>query len=130
MANLLTLQVDATGLKGALQSLGPAIDRRLLEVCRFTAEGIVADARVFVHKDTGITADSIIDTADGSKGYLVTVQRHPLPNLPVWLEFGTVHGSAEHFFGQAVEAEEPLFNQRLAQAVQDAIDAAGFERVA
>jgi len=92
-----------------------------------SADNTVREAQARVARRTGDTLRSIHkeDTHDGA-GYVVLVTRNPLPNLPYWLEYGTVAMTAKPFLWASVALEAGPHEQRMADAIRDGLAAAGY----
>lgn len=125
MANLLQIDVDARGLIAALDRLGAAAERHVLNAAGVTAARIAQEARSRVARATGKTAAGIgIDVAKVGAGYVVFAERPEMPGLPGWLEFGTQHMTARPFLFAAARLEEGAHDRRIREAIHDAIDEA------
>ncbi|HXG56671.1 MAG TPA: HK97 gp10 family phage protein [Vicinamibacterales bacterium] len=126
MAPLLQIDPDATALLKALQTLGVQAEALVKAAAKETAERIQNEARGRVARATGDTAEGITveETHDGT-GYVVFVNRASQPGLPQWLEFGTKFIGARPFLFSSAAIEVGGHMRRVAEAVQDAIDAQG-----
>lgn len=124
----LTVDVDASALLAALDRLGVEAERICQEASKVTANKIVNEAKKRVARATGETQRAIVsEQAPGPLGgyrVFVGTTSHPA-NLPQWLEWGTKHMSARPFLFSSARLEEGPHRQRIAAAVQDAIDAQG-----
>lgn len=125
MADKLTISTDASGLIAALDRLGAAAEKHVLNAAGVTAARIAADAGARVARRTGLTAQGIgIDIARRGAGYVVFAVRPDQPGVPGWLEFGTEHMAAQPFFFASARLEAGAHDLRMREAIQDAIDEA------
>lgn len=137
MAEMMTIDVDASDLIRAFDRLGDEADRHVKAAARVTADRIVSEAkrRVARRADpstrppdrSGPTADMIRseETYDG-KGYIVLANdKKSRAHVAQWLEFGTSHMSPRPFFFSSARLEEAAHLRRTEQAVRDAIDGVG-----
>lgn len=130
-----TIDIDAAGLLSALTRLGPAAEQHVKRAAEVTAKRVQQEVRTRVRRDTGKTAEMItVDEAPQPLGgYRVFVAQwvgasfvRPRPeNLPIWLEFGTKHMSAQPFLFNSARLEEGAHERRIAAAIQDAINEQG-----
>lgn len=128
MADNLTVTVDTRALLDALARLGPAAERHVHAAARVTGERIQVEARGRVRRATGQTAEAITLEEAGSplNGWRVFVAptSHPA-NLPIWIEFSTKYMEARPFLFSSARLEEGPHRERIAEALQDAIDGVG-----
>lgn len=125
-----------TGVKEMRQALGRFPDesvQAMQKVARQAALRVKDRARALVPVDTGITRDSIdVQPDHANKQYKVGVFASPphvrkgrdsrtayLPNLAIWLEFGTTRKPARPFLRPALDAESASYKA----AMQTEIDA-------
>lgn len=131
MADHVTITMDTTALFAALDRLGPAADKVVFEVARSTANAVANEARARLLRQlgphaTGRTVAGIQAREDAKGiGYVVTADNARVPGLPHWLEHGTEHMHARPFFEASVRLETGRYRQRLAEAIQHAIDEQG-----
>jgi HK97 gp10 family phage protein len=125
---LMTITADVAGVLQALDRLGAEVAQRHVQAAsRVTANKIDEEARRRVRRRTGKTAEGITVRDDFTgKGSVVVAERRPFSNLPGWLEHGTVHMRASPFLFNSARLEEGAHLQRIARALQDAIDEQGF----
>ena len=64
------------------------------------------------------------ESHDGT-GYVVFVASPEMPNLPQWIEFGTVKMTGDPYLFPAGRAEEGPHRRRALEAIQDGLDDAG-----
>lgn len=121
-------------LRAAFQRFPAAVTTALQKVARDTALRVKAGARALVPVDSGITRDSIdVQPDPARKRYVVAVFNAPphvrkgrkdrtayLPNLPLWIEFGTIHNPARPFLRPALEAEDGRYQADM-QAAADRV---------
>lgn len=135
MANLMQVEVDASGLLRALTALPDRAQPPLDAAASETADAIVAEARSRVARRTGRTQTGITkEKATKGDGYIVTpfnaAHRRTLKesgneeqpkNLPTWLEKGTQKMSPKPYFWVSVALEEQPHRRRVEQALEQAI---------
>lgn len=121
-----SVTVDAESLLQALRHLGPAAEPHIKAASRVTANRIADEARRRVRRRTGKTAEGIVVRDDFTgKGSIVAAERNPFPNVPLWLEFGTVRMRPSPFLFNSARLEESAHLERIARALQDAINEQG-----
>ena len=107
-------------------AVAEAAGKHLDAVAKESAENIAAEARARVARATGRTQRGIkVEEAHDGTGYVVVSKRQPMPNLPLWIEGGTVHQPARPFLHAAAALERGPYVRRLRQALGDAIDRVG-----
>lgn len=128
---------NLTGVKEMRQSLGKFPDestKAMQRVARNAALRVKNRARALVAVDTGITRDSIdVQPQPAEKQYKVAVFASPphvrkgrntrtayLPNIAIWLEFGTIHKPARPFLRPALDAEAAQYKAEM-QTEMDAL---------
>lgn len=116
-------------LKRGIERLPQAVTDACRKVARDTALRVRGSAASKVPVDTGITRDSIhVVPHPEEKFYRVEVGAAPqhrrddgrtafLPNLPIWLEFGTRFKSARPFMRPAFDAESDRYVRDMTSAV-------------
>lgn len=134
----------STGLREAregVRRLSPAVTSRLRGVALATGARVTARAKANLRrqtKGTGATADMIWMFEDAAKREVRVnstapqnrikngkVVEPPL-NLPLWLEFGTVHMAARPYMGPAAWAEADRYRRDLEiAAIEGAEEALG-----
>lgn len=125
-------------LVAALTALGDAALPFLLLACEVSANNIQREMQSRVRRATGTTAEGIVVLPDrAGQGYIVEAENADVPELPLFLEKGTKgprkdygHGGggpmpAFPFFYISAILEEGPHEQRIAVALQAAIDAQG-----
>lgn len=137
MSDEIAVDADMTDLIAALESLGPFAQPFLNAASKQSADSITHEARERLHRKlgpdaTGQTEASIVNRpAFDGNGFVVVAEREPMPNLPLWLEKGTKKGRSTHaniarpFFYVSAQLEEGPHWRRVADALQQAIDAKG-----
>jgi hypothetical protein len=133
MAGEMTITVDNAALLKAMADLGPAMERFTMAAAKETADNIVREAQGRVARATGETARGIhAEVTHDGKGYVVLDTNRRMPNLPLWLEFGTQQGKpgshsslARPFFFSSAYLEAGAHDRRMREAVQNAIDSVG-----
>lgn len=136
MADGLTATVDAAALLAALDRVPASVARRVKAAAKVTAERIKTEAAARRRRATtgpGETARRLT-VEETDTGYLVYVQDPrvlrdgrllSMPNLPIWLEYGTKKMYPRPFLLPAAAIEEGPHLRRIAEAVQAAIDETG-----
>lgn len=131
MSDSITIEADSSGLEAALTRMGAIAQPFINAASKETADAIVREARARLARQlgpnaTGATVAGIVDrpAADGN-GWIVIAEREPMPNLPFWLEKGTKHMQPRSFFYPSLAIEAGAHQQRLADALSDAIAAEG-----
>jgi hypothetical protein len=144
MAKLLTIDVDASAVLEAMRRLGDRADVPVKAASKVTAENIAREAKGRIARRTGETASHIVveESHDG-KGYVAWVEPDVKISLHTsrsgrthtqsvtyssvgrFLEFGTKHMTKREFLFPSARLEERPHLDRLAEALQDAIDDAG-----
>ena len=132
LGNALQITCDTAPLLNALTQFGESLQADLNVVAKITADNIAREAERRVQRRTGETAKGItVDAAYNGKGYVVFVKQQRMPNLPIWLEFGTKKGKGKHanqpfpFLLNSAKLEEWPNQRRMLEAVQAAIDLQG-----
>ena len=99
MADGVRVEVDAEALLAALARLPDQTAQPLVnEAARETTEAIVREAKARLARQLGPqathkTEQSITNRpAYNGNGWIVIVEREPMPNLPLWIEKGTKRG--------------------------------------
>lgn len=131
MAPLAELDVDIAPALRAIEALGPAVERRVLDACEATAAAIAREAKSRLARQLGPHATG--QTVEGityrrsreGVGFVVLADNERQPNLPLWLEKGTKPGKRRNFartaprpfFYASVELEAPGHERRLAEAL-------------
>lgn len=127
----MTIDVDAKALIAAIDRFaGPVMERHVKAAARVTADRVAREARGRAARDTGETAESVtVEESQAGVGYVVLPwnfnRTSRMPNLPIWLEFGTDTMTAKPYFFAAARMEEGAHDRRMRQAVQDAISEVG-----
>jgi hypothetical protein len=126
MADSLTIDVDPKPLLAALEAIPDAVLRHLKAAARITADRIVEEQRRRVQRRTGATAKGLtVEETHNGDGWVIIPIRPDMPNLPLWLAFGTRHLVGNDFFFAAARLEEGAHDRRSRAAVQAAIDEKG-----
>lgn len=131
---LLAITVDSSELIRALERLPDQVLVRTKRASEVTANRIALEAkRRFssqVSKEaTGKTlAGILVDDDSAGTGYVVSSERNPMPNAPLFFDRGTVHQPARPFFDVSAQLEQGPHERRIREAIQDAIDEAGLGR--
>jgi HK97 gp10 family phage protein len=124
-----------TGLKEAQRAvaqLDQTVQDALQRVAAATAARVLTRAQALVPFDSGITHDSIqIVPQPEEQQYRVEVGAAPahrrkgrtafLPNLPIWLEYGTRTMRARPFMRPAFDAEHDRYIRDMEQAALGAL---------
>lgn len=127
----MTIEIDTKGLIDALTRFaGPVMEKHVKGAAKVTADRVAQIASARAHRDTGETAESItVEEATVGEGYVVLPwdfgKTSRMPNLPIWLEFGTNKMTAKPYFFAAARMEEGAHGRRISNAIQDAIDEVG-----
>jgi hypothetical protein len=133
----LTLTVETEDTIRAMRAVGYSTEQFTLPAAKITADNVQRAAQARVRRATGKTADGIVvtrytDPKTQTQGYQVQATRDWMPNLPLWIEYGTKKGdphshtqAAAPFFWPAVALEQSAHTERMAEAVQQGIDAVG-----
>jgi hypothetical protein len=126
MSQFFGVQVDHDEVVRAMEQLAPAVQSRTHEASRITATNIQREAEARVRRRTGETARGIrVEEDEDGIGYVVLSAHPRMPNLPIWLERGTVHMTARPYFDVSARLEEGPHRRRIGQALLDAIEEAG-----
>ena len=133
MSQLLTIDVDASGLIAALLEVGERAEVPLKRAAYASANSIAREAKLRVARATGKTqAGIVVEEADHGNGYVVLATRSPFPTLPLLIEKGTQRGrpgshtsAARPFFDASARLEEAPHRRRVIEALNDAIREAG-----
>lgn len=122
----MSIAVETQALIQALDRLGAKAEAYTRAAAFRTAENVRLEMQRRVARRTGRTAQSIIRTEDrGRKGYVVFVENPDVPNIDLYLEFGTKHMSKRPFFFAAARLEEGAHDRRMREAIQQAITETG-----
>ena len=123
MTDRLRIEIDTGAVLQALDRLGTAAERYLLEAAHETAKAIAREAGARVRRRTGRTARGItVEVARRGLGYVVFVANPDQPGLAGWLEFGTRAMTAKPFLFAAARLEEGAHDRRIRDAIQRAIE--------
>lgn len=127
-----TATVEMSQITQAFDRLGDAATTVLSDLARETAHALKAEMQGRLRRQisgtsTGLTADAITVARDEDGYYTVSTgsMGSRAANLPIWLEFGTVHARALPYFYGAVELEHGTYLRRVENALQSAIDGLG-----
>lgn len=137
-----SMKVDASKVLDALDHIMPEIEARCLQASYVSAVHIKYDAQARVARRTsgkkttsdptgkgGLTARGIaIERSRVVTGYIVRANRPEMPNLPLWLEKGTVHMKARPFLVPAAQLEAGAHERRIREAIDGAIEDAKMGR--
>lgn len=116
-------------LKRAVERLPDVVQTALRKVARDTALRVRANAAAKVPVDSGITRDSIavipnpeekfyrVETGPAPPHRLDDGRTAYLPNLPIWLEYGTRFRTARPFMRPAFDAEDEHYVRDMTAAV-------------
>lgn len=133
-------------MRAAVQQLPTAVTAALRGVAEATAQRVLANARANLARQThgtGATAAAINVTEDASNhAFIVASPGVPHPrfslhrmtrsgrthtqkvtqnNLPIWLEYGTVHMAARPYMRPAAEAEVDRYRRDMEAASAGAV---------
>lgn len=129
MAELFGVEVDVADVLKAFDQAGPVMERHLKGAAKVTADHIAREAQARLQRQLGpgATGKTVagIRVVEDERGYLVIAQRNPFPNLPLWLDKGTVRMSARPFFDSSAQLEQGPHLRRLHEAAQAAIAEVG-----
>lgn len=126
MADLMTIDVDEAALLSALAEMPVSVLRHLKPAAKVTADNIAAEAGRRVKRRTGKTAAGItVEETHNGEGYVIWVKRPEMPNLPLWLAFGTKFMVGDDFLFASARLEAGAHERRAREAVQDAINEQG-----
>src|SRR5262245_7704385 len=119
--------VDTAALTDGLARLAADLADRTKRASDVTADAIAREAQSRRARRTGETAAGIHreDSRDGI-GSVVLATRATTPQLPYWLEYGTRYMTARPFLFASALLEEGPHEQRISEAIGDAIAATGF----
>lgn len=121
-----SVDVDATAVLAMFGRATEAVGPRLKREALYTANRIALDARRRVAVLTGKTQEGIVvEETHAGDGYAVVALRQPMPNVPLWLEKGTVHMDAQPFFDVAAQVEQGPHLRRVAEALTDELEGLG-----
>lgn len=129
----MTISADATEILAAFERFPHEVEAATRDAAEITARNIVAEAQRRVARATGQTAREITmhPTSDG-KGWYVTTDNTRMPNLVLWLEFGTKKGKrgshaseARPYFFVAAQLEGSSHERRMLDAINDVISEIG-----
>ncbi len=131
-------EVDDTGVERALLGLADVAQPFVNAASKETAEAIATEmrarlARALGPNATGQTVAAIhVRPAYDSNGWIIIVERDPMPNLPFWIEKGTKAGeprshtaAARPFFYPSIALEINAHQRRLEAALQQAANVSG-----
>lgn len=129
----LEIEADATTLIAALDALGEGVQAHILAAAKVSADSIAREYHARVARRRGgptrrgtHTADTIrVIEATVGVGFLVGAASPAMPNLPHWLEKGTVKMTARPALGPAADLEAGPHDRRMREAIQSAIDEQG-----
>lgn len=137
----LTITLEDEGVMAALARLGDVAQPYVNAASAETARAIVVEAKARLSRQLGPEATGRTVAAIQSRpaydnnGSVVVVEREPMPNLPLWLEKGTKYGTrkgnaggnmrARPYFYSSIALEVGAHERRIADAVQQAIEAEG-----
>jgi len=123
---LMAIEFDTRGFLDLLARVPKSIEARFNKEGRITADRVAAEARRRVAIATGLTHAGIdVEPLEKGSGWAVVSARNPFPNVPIWLESGTVHMEAQPYFDVSVRLEEGPHFRRLAEALQEELDGLG-----
>jgi hypothetical protein len=135
MSDKLTVDVDSRALYATLDRLGAIGEKHVKAAAKVTAHAIANEMRRRIRRRSAgptrsrHTAEGItVDESHDGKGYVIYIDSPDMPNLPLWLEFGTKHMTASPFAFNSARLEEGAHDRRTRAAVQDAIDELGLGR--
>lgn len=120
-----SVEVDVAELIAAMDSLGDAAQPYLDRAAEVTANRIALEARSRVRRRTGETQAGIIVEASPHGGYAVVSGNQRMPNLPLWIEHGTRRMVKRPYLEPSVDLERNAHYNRIAEALQRAIDEKG-----
>jgi len=115
MPDRLSIDVDLGEVLRAVDALDTRVVAALHAVGGITAHNVTREAQARVRRLTGQTARSI-RAVETRTAWFVIVDRDPFPNLPLWIEEGTVHQDPAPFIGPAIELEEGPHHRRAPAA--------------
>lgn len=119
--------------RAAVKALPKAVEEAVRKVARDTALRVMHRAQQLVAVDTGVTRDSIsVKPEPDRQLYAVGVfENKPhiraghrtatMPNIDIWLEFGTIHMHARPFLRPALDAENDRYVRDMKQAAEDVL---------
>jgi HK97 gp10 family phage protein len=123
----LTITVEMDALFAALDALGVSAEEAVKSAAKVTAEKIKTEAQARVARRTGATARGItVEETHAGKGYVVYVgdgRQH----IASFLEFGTRFMTTRPFLFASALLEEGAHTRRVFEALQGAIDDAGWK---
>lgn len=139
MADSFTLELDATALSQAITAMPAALQKRVLEACKTTADRIVRDGQARLRRQlsssaTGQTVAGIhAQLAYDGNGYVVISDNPRMLNLPLWLEKGTKPGQRRNFartaprpyYYTSIEAEAGAHERRIVDAMEQSASDVG-----
>jgi hypothetical protein len=140
VADSITIDVDSDHVEWALRSLGDVAQPFINEGSAETAAAIAREAEARLERQVGHAhaTKSRPDLGQGrtekgivahpaydGNGSIVIALRDPYPSLPFWLEKGTEHMDARPFFYPSVALEVNTHQQRMQDALEQAIEALG-----
>ena len=128
------ITVENEALIAALNTLGEAVEAFTRPAAKVTADNIAAEALRRVARATGETARGItVSESRTGRGYVVESDNPRMPELPIWLEFGTKQGkprshssAARPYLFISASLESGAHDRRMREAVQAGIAAKGF----
>ena len=115
------VEVEIAELLAAMDALGadaqPYVDR----ASEVTANRIALEMRSRVRRRTGRTQAGIVVEPSRFGGWVVISGNDKMPNLPYWIEKGTIHQPPRPYREPAVELERGPHDDRISEALQTAI---------
>lgn len=115
------VDVDNAELLAALDTLGDAAKPYMDRAAYVTANRVVLEAKARVRRRTGETQRGIVVEESFLGGYVVVSGNDRMPTLPHWIEKGTKFQDPRPYFDPSVELERSAHNERVADAIEQAI---------
>ena len=135
MSDQLTIEIDNRAAIAALDQLGAAVERYTKTAAKITADNIAREAKARLQRQlsgtsTGATVRGVtVEEARAGVGYVVLpwnpAEPVRMPNLPIWLEFGTVKMTARPYFFASAQLESGAHDRRIREAIGQAIREVG-----
>ena len=145
---ILSAEIETKALLRAIDRAPQTVERYTTLAAKQTAYNIVRNARALVAKRTRETERQLVVKPDYSgHGFVVKaevdrlvvhhrkstktgkvsshVQRQTQSNVPLWLEFGTVHMTKRPFFFESARLEAKAHDRRMRDAIKLAIETEG-----